>query len=212
MVELDLDYCIYDNIINKKYNYIDAINLQLKNSVTSISSEDKSIYNISNFKLTDLDKEDYIEIGNSYHKVLEKLPFNLKTTSETRNKIINLIEDEKVLKANQAISKLINENDKIYKEQVFMAYLEYGNIKTSKINDKILVQGIIDIFIEKENEIVLIDYKTSRLNNVDIIKKYDTQLRLYEKVLQEKYRNKKITKYINNIINNYINSIILINN
>ncbi|MBE5745750.1 MAG: hypothetical protein E7359_00470 [Clostridiales bacterium] len=207
-----LDFENYNKIVNKKYDYINSTTVQLKNSVTSISDEDKFIYNISNFKITDNDSEDFIEIGNSYHLVLEKLPFNLNTIKEVKNKIINLvenkiipeniynyIEDEKVLKALKTVSKLIEEKDKVFKEQVFMVYMPHNTIKNSDLNDKILVQGIIDIYIEKENEIILIDYKTSRLNDLNLINKYSIQLNLYEKALKEKYKNKTIKKYIYSI-------------
>lgn len=208
--ELNLD--VYKNIFEKQYQFKNSTLIQLKNSVSALSEEDKFIYNISNFKLTDMDDEDYIEIGNSYHKTFEQLPFNLKSEQEVRNKIINLIEnkmlpenvyqyidDNKILQANKIITSLIDKNDKVYKEKVFMIYIPYNYIKNNTIQDKILVQGIIDIFIEKENEIILIDYKTSRLNDVNLIKKYDVQLKLYEKALKEKYKDKKIKKYIYSI-------------
>lgn len=215
----ELDFSVLKQIENSKYEYENSTHLQLKNSVTSLSEDDKPIYNISNFKVTDLDEEDYLEIGNAYHLVLEKLPLNLKTTKEVKNKIFELIEnkklpaniyefinDDKILKAISQISPLVLEGDKVYKEHNFMLYAKHCEITNSTLQDKVLVQGIIDLFIEKENEIILIDYKTSRLNNYNLIKRYSTQLNLYEKALREKYKNKKIKKYIYSIfLDNLIN-------
>ncbi|MGN1208438.1 MAG: UvrD-helicase domain-containing protein [Christensenellales bacterium] len=206
------NYELFDRLFEEKYPFENSKLVQLKNSVTSLSEEDNLIYNISNFKVTDQDKEDYIALGNAYHHTLEKLQFGLETEKEVHEKIVNLIgnkeleanvysfvEDAKILKAINAIKKLIDKNDKIFKEKVFLMNLSYDEITGKPIKDKILVQGIIDLMIEKENEIILIDYKTSRLNDINLIKKYALQLNLYEKAISEAYPEKKITKYIYSI-------------
>lgn len=209
---LGVDLSVFEFIKSKKYDFEGSTMLALKNSVTMLSEEDKQIYNISNFKITDTDTEDYIELGNAYHEALEKLPFGLKSEKEVRNKMLELIElnlispniydyveDKKLFNAIKSIKTLVCENDKIYKEHTFMMYVPYNKILGKNINDKILVQGIIDLFIEKEDEIILIDYKTSRLNDINLIKKYDMQLSLYALALKEKFKNKKISKFIYSI-------------
>lgn len=71
------------------------------------------------------------------------------------------------------------------------------NIEKSKEEDKILVQGIIDLyFIEQNGNIVLIDYKTDKPKNIkelknQLIKNYSKQLKLYSLILEKKY-NKKV--------------------
>lgn len=208
----NLDYNKFNALFNAQYKFENAKNLQLKNSVTALSEEDKTIYNISNFKLTDFDETDYLAIGNAYHYCLEKLPMNLQTKAEVHNKIVNLIEnkklpenvysyvnDDKLLKAIKQIAPLISDNDKVFKEQVFMMYVPYNIINKSEIEDKVLVQGVIDLFVEKDDEIILIDYKTSRLNDISVVKKYALQLDLYEKALKQKFKNKHIKKYIYSI-------------
>ena len=77
--------------------------------------------------------------------------------------------------------------------------IAYNKVIGKDIEDKILIQGIIDLMIEKENEIILIDYKTSRLKDDNLIKKYSLQLNLYEKAISEKFVGKKISKYIYSI-------------
>lgn len=208
----NLDFSVFNNIKSKNYNYNSSVNIALKNSVTSISNEDKQIYNISNFKLTDNDEEDFIELGNAYHSALENLPFHLNSKAEVRNKMKELIElnkvsaniysyvdDEKLFSAISQIKPLISGNAKVYKEHTFMMYINHNKIKKSGVEDKILVQGVIDLFIEKDDEIILVDYKTSRLNSVNLIKKYDIQLSLYTLALKEKFKDKKISKYIYSI-------------
>lgn len=210
--KIKLDYNMFDSFFEKPYDFASSQKVQLKNSVTSLSEEDDINYNISNFKITDLDKEDFIAVGNAYHHTLEKIPFSLNSVKEVHNKIVNLIEnqdlnlnvysyieDEKIFKAIENIKTLIEKDDKIFKEKVFLMNIAYNDVSKTKVDDKILIQGIIDLMIEKENEIILIDYKTSRLNDAGLIKKYSLQLKLYEKAISEKFKNKKITKYIYSI-------------
>lgn len=210
---INLDFAVFDKYFSEQYKNIKSTNIQLKNSVTSLSEEDKPIYNISNFKLTDNDSEDYALIGNLYHYSLEKLPFNIQTKEELHNKLINLIENKllpnntieyvdenKLLLAIKCMGKLSNNYVKIYKEKMFMLNIKYSDIfKNSNIDDKILIQGIIDLIIEKDDEIILVDYKTSRLNDINLIKKYALQLSLYETAIKNYFKNKKITKYIYSI-------------
>ncbi len=209
---LTLDYKIFDKMFNFSYPYEKSRLIQEKNSVTSLSEEDNLIYNITNFKVTDEDKEDFIAVGNAYHHTFEKIKFSLNDEKEVHNSIVNLIEnnelesnvysyidDKKIFKAISSIKNLITPGDKIYKEKVFLMNVRYDEITGKESKDKILIQGIIDLIIEKEDEIILIDYKTSRLNSINLIKKYSLQLNLYEKAISEKYPNKKITKYIYSI-------------
>jgi len=208
----NLNLEVFEHIKNKKYEFENSKLIQLKNSVTSFSEQDKQIYNISNFKLTDNDNEDFIELGNAYHEALEKLPFYINSETMVKNKLdelisLNLIsaniysyvDCKKLYTAICEIKKMIGENDKVYKEHTFMLYVPYNKVAKNNVEDKILVQGIIDLFIEKDDEIILIDYKTSRLNDINLIKKYNLQLSLYALALKEKFKNKKISKYIYSI-------------
>ena len=54
----------------------------------------------------------------------------------------------------------------------------------SKAEEEVLVQGIIDVFWEEEDGIVLLDYKTDRVDNAEeLIRRYKKQLELYADAL-----------------------------
>ena len=77
-------------------------------------------------------------------------------------------------------------------------------------NDKILVQGIIDLYyINKENELILLDYKTDFANDEnELVDKYKVQLEIYKRAL-EKALGRKVDKvYIYSL---YLQKIIEIN-
>ena len=80
--------------------------------------------------------------------------------------------------------------DELYLEQPFVI-----GVPACEINEKyessetVLIQGIIDVFFEEDGEIVLLDYKTDRVNNFDgeeVLKgKYGLQLDLYAQAIEK---------------------------
>ena len=58
-------------------------------------------------------------------------------------------------------------------------------LENVSLDDEILVQGVIDLFVVKNNEIILIDYKYSNSNSEKyLIEKYKNQIKLYKKALE----------------------------
>ena len=59
-----------------------------------------------------------------------------------------------------------------------------------------LVQGIIDVYFEEEDGLVVLDYKTDRVKNVEeLAEKYHAQLEYYAKAL-EQLTEKKVKEKI----------------
>lgn len=55
----------------------------------------------------------------------------------------------------------------------------------------VLIQGIIDAYFEEDGEIIVLDYKTDRVQNEAELKdRYQEQLRLYTKALEQITRKK----------------------
>lgn len=66
----------------------------------------------------------------------------------------------------------------------------------NEIESVILVQGIIDVFFEEKGEIVLVDYKTDRVNTLEeLINRYRKQMELYKMAI-EKSTNKRVKEVI----------------
>ena len=62
----------------------------------------------------------------------------------------------------------------------------------SASEEMLLVQGIIDVFFEEEDGIVLLDYKTDRVREAEeLIRRYRRQLELYGEAL-ERTRGKRV--------------------
>ena len=84
--------------------------------------------------------------------------------------------------------------------------------KINKEDDEdILVQGVIDLFfIDKDDKLILVDYKTDYVQNEnELVEEYKGQLDLYKEALEQSL-NKKVDKmciysvYLNKLIEIWI--------
>ena len=88
----------------------------------------------------------------------------------------------------------------IEKEKTFYIEIPANEIYNKNTDDFVLVQGIIDLYyINKDDNLVLVDYKTDYVENNDeqiLINKYKIQLDLYKKALEEALERKVDKVYI----------------
>ena len=76
--------------------------------------------------------------------------------------------------------------DKLYREQPFVLGLPANRLnQIFPESEMVLIQGIIDVFFEEEDHIVLADYKTDRVGKTEeLTEKYKVQLDYYEEALE----------------------------
>ena len=72
-----------------------------------------------------------------------------------------------------------------------MMYVPYKDVVESDVDDKVLIQGVVDLIIERENTIDIVDYKFSKLPAELLKQKYSEQLNLY-KLAVERAFNKPV--------------------
>jgi ATP-dependent exoDNAse (exonuclease V) beta subunit len=77
----------------------------------------------------------------------------------------------------------------VYKELPFLSAIYTNGTQT-------LVQGIIDLLAVKGKDIVIIDYKTTRADEAELIGRYASQLRLYAEAVAKSLLNCNIKTYI----------------
>lgn len=115
----------------------------------------------------------------------------IKCLSEDEFGRINLNKLKKFLKDDYAKRmSMAAANGNLYKEKPFV----YGSDAKSLFNDDassnemILVQGIIDVFWEEEDGIVLLDYKTDKVDDEQqLVLRYERQLELYKNAIEASY-------------------------
>ena len=149
--------------------------------------------------------------GSAYHRLLELLDFRTRYDSEILEKdIINYIEAGKLSKemadcirrtdilgfldseAGQRMAAAAKE-DSLWKEQPFVLGIDAKEIyPEEQENELVLVQGIIDVYFEEEDGLVVLDYKTDRVSRAEeLVERYHGQLDYYAKAL-EQLRGKKV--------------------
>lgn len=153
--------------------------------------------------------------GSLIHLCIQKLNHQKEYTRQELEQLIqDLVKQEIILKEEaQAISisillKYVQSNlwkelktaKEVHKEEPFYLQLPASRVeKDYPQEDKILVQGIIDLFyINKENDLILVDYKTDYVEKgkeASLVEKYQEQLKLYKEAL-EKSQDKKVDKMI----------------
>ena len=79
------------------------------------------------------------------------------------------------IKGVKQLYEKVKDSVKIKKEAEFMMWVPYCDVVESNIEDKVLVQGVVDLIIEKENSIILVDYKFSKLPAKVLKDKYKEQ-------------------------------------
>lgn len=163
--------------------------IPFKNTVTGINSKFtqeqsfkvKSIINANE----QYEIEDRAKVGVEYHLALEKL--NLENSYE-KNTDLDLVDYKKIELAHKVLSPLAIGAVSIKKESEFMMYVPYSDVVLGGVDDKILIQGVVDLIIEKEDHVVLVDYKFSSLPAKVLKEKYAEQLNLYKIAIEEAFK------------------------
>lgn len=130
------------------------------------------------------------EIGLAYHKAMQIIPLELTSEEEVKKFLQeNMEEDEfklvscdKITKCLLWLQPYLKGATKVIREGQFLLNIPYNKIITdSDVEEKVLIQGVVDLVIVKDDEAILIDYKTNRENDDDKMReKYKIQLECYK--------------------------------
>ena len=206
-----------------KYKNEILTNLPIKTTVSALKkaeNENTEFLNLSNndFELKSVtpkflqdEKITAARLGTITHLILQKIDFNKIKTEKDINEFIEELVGRKFINSEEAkkistkkifnflnsdLALEIKKSNRIYKEKAFCIKINTNTVlkNNEKSDGYILVQGIIDMYYEKENgNLVLVDYKTDFVENdeSELINKYKIQLDLYKKALEEG-TNKKV--------------------
>ncbi len=192
---------------------------EIENENPNQSVGEEKISNSNLIKPKFLNEEDVkltgAQKGTLIHMCMQRLDPKKDYDSETINQMIEdmvkkniispkekeAINQRKILKFLQSnIWKQMKEAKQVYKEKPFYIEINANEIQEGNTEDKVLVQGIIDLyFINKEDELILVDYKTDYVEEgkeQELIDKYKKQLELYKIALEDSLDKKVKETYI----------------
>lgn len=146
--------------------------------------------------------------GSAVHRVMELLDFNEDYTSNQdivqameaslaegrlSEEYKNAVNPAKILQfMTSPLAKKMKQAaqcGKLFKEQPFVYGISADRLSTETEsfpdNETVLIQGIVDVFFEEEDGIVLLDYKTDVIDKPEeLVKRYKVQLDYYQEALE----------------------------
>lgn len=144
--------------------------------------------------------------GTLYHKVFECLPLTICDKTDTiKTELMKLVE-EGILEENQLsvlnadklkafyssdLAKRMQtaeEKGVLYREQPFVMAVPAKELYGIESKEQVLIQGIIDVFFEEEDGLVLVDYKTDYVPEEPretLLRRYAKQMELYSAAMKE---------------------------
>ena len=157
--------------------------------------------------------------GTVYHKVMELFDFTIAKDREKLNKMLQSFvengymsaEELKAVECDDLLAfldcplaermKKAKQKNKLYCEQPFVIGRPASEIDPSfSTEETVLIQGIIDVYFEEEDGLVVADYKTDRVRTAqELLDRYHVQLDYYaealEKLTGKKVKEKKIYSF-----------------
>lgn len=201
------------DLLNQTYQYELSTKIPTKTSVTKIKQGEQEQIEITFPSPKFAQKEESIKLtgaqkGTLLHLCMQKLDekqdYNLEKIKQLMDTLLqkDMITQKElenmnpisVLKFTQSkIWQDMKQAKEIQREKPFYITIPAEELYQEEMPENILVQGIIDLYyINKEDELVLVDYKTDFVQTeMELVNKYKKQLEVYEKALEESL-NKKV--------------------
>ena len=142
--------------------------------------------------------------GTAYHRAMELLPFSrmesqedvVRYLSELTEKgrfgreSLDLIDCSVIWRFLQSKlgrrMSLAEKEGRLHKEQQFVVGIPARDMKAGDSDELVVVQGIIDAYIEEDEGLVVVDYKTDKVSGVRILlERYREQLDYYGRALEQ---------------------------
>ncbi len=179
----------------QSYAHSEATQMAMKYSVSQLGDFDEQTQSLFDEK----DKTQ-AKMGTAYHKVMQNIDFSCATQEDvcaeldrmTAQKLLaqderDMIKDEDILKCLQSpIMRFALEadvNGECEREKPFMMLKSAKQLGIGQSEDKVLVQGVIDLLIKGE-QLVILDFKTGYITQDNVPERYKRQLYLYKMAVE----------------------------
>ena len=150
-------------------------------------------------------EEEKILKGVEYHKILQYIHLSAQSEEEIKSELKRLfdagiISQESFEEAN--LGDLLNclnspimqyaKTREVKREQKFMISLPVNRLQNTTAEDKVLLQGVIDLLIidREKGEAIVVDFKRSKAPAEILKERYKKQLELYKLAVEEIYHLK----------------------
>ena len=201
------------NIADYRYPWQDDIRLHTKMSVSELKKQEQLVDEEESVPFETWQpgaggrsKEGGSARGSAYHRILQLLDFSrLDSRADVEAAIRRLLETQRFTREqNQLINpaviegfiqtelgqrmKLAEAEQRLYKERQFVMGIPAADLGQGSSEELVLLQGIIDAYMEETDGLTLVDYKTDRVASGGeeiLIQRYRTQLEFYKRALEQ---------------------------
>ncbi|MBQ7917528.1 MAG: UvrD-helicase domain-containing protein [Clostridia bacterium] len=182
-----------------KYEFLDAVKIPLKSSISKILKDRKTGEEIT------YSGSSSAERGTAYHKCFQQVDFVSGEDFEKQAEKIyeGLTQEEKELVEKDRLAKILKEPffetlkgaEKIYTEREFYAKVSSKIITGKETDDSFILQGIVDLIAIFDDGIVVVDYKTGKYN-LQKFEDYSFQIQNYAEIVEKTFKRTIKNKFI----------------
>ncbi|HCH27885.1 MAG TPA: helicase-exonuclease AddAB subunit AddA, partial [Ruminococcaceae bacterium] len=144
------------------------------------------------------------EKGTAIHKIMQYIEFS--KADDIEGEIERLIEWKYITEKEGRIADVkkitaffqselflrILKSQAYYREMKFLTEVNAGevyDVSADLFDKKVIVQGAVDLLFVEDNKIVIVDFKTDRVEDSDtLVERYSEQLRLYSVACSKKFK------------------------
>ncbi|MGN0789245.1 MAG: UvrD-helicase domain-containing protein [Christensenellales bacterium] len=204
----DSDVTDLEKALKLDYAYKESKTLGIKHTVTAINniaSQDKPKY-----ERTDYGESGKNLIGTALHKAMELIDFGLQGREEVADYLDEMVRCDELSQEQRRMidpqiiadcllspSITLAKNNRHFREKNFVLDIPACEVLDGVVtDDKILLQGTIDLLIELPEGYVIVDFKYSSKSDEEIKRTYAKQLELYQLAVESCSRKRVVGKYI----------------
>ncbi len=142
--------------------------------------------------------------GTAYHKMLQHLPFaRCSSLRQVTEELERLVKEGKVSAKERRLAdsrvlwsffqsplgqrmRNAEKEGRLHRETQFMVGIPAREMDAADSDELVLVQGMIDAYVEEEDGLLLVDYKTDRAGSAqELMERYRVQIRCYARALEQ---------------------------
>lgn len=181
------------NNVNYVYPYLSSTTTARKYSVSALNANNDKV------ELQSIDVEENSFSGTAHHAVMQYIDLESRTKEDVEKELDRLLAegyiqkeqydeinvDEIVACLNSEIMEKARQGI-VYREQKFVLSKTADEVLHSGCFEPILIQGVIDLLIDGD-ELIVVDFKHSKLSDKKLKEKYRKQLLLYADAVSKTY-------------------------
>lgn len=189
--------------ISHKYKNEQLLNLPQIVFASELTHKENPVFNklLNKPKFISNQNSSGADVGTAFHKFMQHCSIvnakeNFKAEVELlvnngylTQKQAELLNTDKIIDfLNSPLVDRVVLSDEYYREYQFMVKIHSSQYDSNlkNLNQQILMKGAVDLVFVEDNELVLVDYKTDRVKDVNSLKEiYSKQLELYKSAMEQ---------------------------